>query len=205
MMRVFRSAAGKVAAFVFAFLMLLFVLTSVDWSQVTGGSRSTVGTIDGVSIPLQQFQQMVQSEVAARQQQNGRSLSEEEVAEVRDAVWQNLIQQRVLDREFTERHITVSPDEIAETIQNNPPPQLMQAPEFQTDGQFDLQKYQAYLRSAAGSQIVPLLEQEYASQIRQAKLMRVVTSDVYVSDPELWQIWRDTYEKATIEIASLVV
>lgn len=204
MMRVFRSAAGKVAAFVFAFLMLLFVLTSVDWSQVTGGSRSTVGKIDGVSIPLQQFQQMVQSEVAARQQQNGRSLSEEEVAEVRDAVWQNLIQQRVLDREFTARHITVSPDELAETIQNNPPPQLMQAPEFQTDGRFDLQKYQAYLRSAAGSQIVPLLEQEYASQIRQAKLMRVVTSDVYVSDPELWQIWRDTYEKATIEVARVL-
>lgn len=204
MMQVFRSVFGKIAAGVFAFLMLLFVLTSVDWSQITGGSRTTVGTINGERVPLQLFQQLTQQEVQARQQQTGRSLSEEEVQEVRDAVWENLIQQRVLEREYRARHISVTPDEVAEAIQNSPPPQLMQSPEFQTDGQFDLRKYQAYLRSAAGVQVVPLLEQEYASQIRQGKLLRVVTSDVYVSDPELWQIWRDSYEKATIEIARVL-
>jgi len=203
-MRVFRSAAGKVAAVVFAVLMLLFLVTSVDWSQVTGGSRTTVGEIEGVKIPLQLFQQLTQQELQARQEQSLGNASEEELQQVRDAVWQSLIQQRVLEREYAERNITVTADEIAEAIQHNPPPQLLEAEEFQTDGQFDLRKYQAWLRSAAGAQAVPYLEESYASQIRQSKLLRVVTSDVFVSDPELWQIWRDTYEKATIELARVL-
>ena len=58
MIRVFRSLATKIAAAVFAVLMIVFVVTSVDWSQVTGGSRTTVGEIGGVRIPLQAYQQM---------------------------------------------------------------------------------------------------------------------------------------------------
>lgn len=204
MMQVFRSLVGKVAAGVFAVLMLVFILTSVDWSQVTGGSRTTVGEINGVGIPLQYFQQATQNELQARQERLGRSLSDEEIEDAREAVWQQLIQQRSLEAEFQRRGITASAEEVAQAIQENPPSELLTQPDFQTDGQFDIGKYQRWLRSAAGAQVIPLLEAQYASQIRQGKLLRVVTSDVYVSDPELWQIWRDMNEKVTMEYARVV-
>jgi len=204
MMQVFRSMVGKVAAGVFALLMLVFILTSVDWSQVTGGSRTTVGEIDGVGIPLQYYQQVTQNEMQARQERLGRSLTEEEIEEAREAVWQQLIQQRSLEAEFERRGIRATAAEIAQAIQENPPTELLSQPDFQTDGQFDLSKYQRWLRSAAGAQVIPLMEAQYASQIRQSKLLRVVTGDVYVSDPELWQIWRDMNEKVTMEYAKVV-
>ncbi len=204
MMQVFRSLVGKVAAAVFAVLMLVFILTSVDWSQVTGGSRTTVGEINGVGIPLQYFQQVTQNEMQARQERLGRSLTDEEIEEAREAVWQQMIQQRSLEAEFQRRSITASPGEIAQAIQENPPSELLTQPDFQTDGQFDIGKYQRWLRSAAAAQVIPLMESQYASQIRQGKLLRVVTSDVYVSDPELWQIWRDMNEKVTMEYARVV-
>lgn len=204
MMQVFRSIAGKVAAGVFAVLMLVFVLTSVDWSQVTGGSRTTVGEINGVRIPLQYFQQAMQNESQARQERQGRSLTDEEIEETREAVWQQLIQERSLDAEFKRRGITVSAEEIALAIQENPPTELLTQPDFQTDGKFDIGKYQRWLRSAAAAQVIPLMETQYAGQIRQSKLLRVVTGDVYVSDAELWQIWRDMNEKVTMEYAKVI-
>ena len=116
MMQVFRSIAGKVAAGVFAVLMIIFVVTSVDWSQVTGGSRTTVGEIDGVRVPLATYQQMVQRELEIRQQQSGRSAGAEEVEEARNAVWDQLIADQSLAREYKTRGITVNADEIAEAL-----------------------------------------------------------------------------------------
>jgi peptidyl-prolyl cis-trans isomerase D len=204
MMQVFRSIAGKVAAGVFAVLMLVFLWTSVDWRQVTGGSRTTVGEINGQKIPLRNYQQMVQAATEQRQRQLGHSLSAEEIEEVRNSVWTELIQQQSLESEYASRGIEVSADEIAAAIQDNPPPEFFQQPEFQTDGKFDISKYQRWLRSSAGAQVVPLLESQYSDQIRQSKLFRVVTGDVYLSDAALWQNWRDNNEKVTIELAAIL-
>lgn len=203
MMQVFRSIAGKVAAAVFAVLMIVFLLTSVDWRQVTGGSRTSVGSIEGVTIQLRAYQAMVQQSIENQQRQTGRSLSAEEIEEVRNQVWDQLIQQQAMEREFRERHLTASSEEIAEAIQNNPPPEILSAPTFQTDNKFDPAKYQRWLRSAEASQVIPMLEAQYRDEIRRSKLLRVVTADVYISDPGLWQAWRDANEKVTIDLVTI--
>jgi peptidyl-prolyl cis-trans isomerase D len=204
MMQVFRALALKVAAGVFIVLMLGFLLTMVPWNQIKGGSRSSVGEINGVNIPLRAYQQMVQNQLETRQRQTGHSLSAEEAEEVRNTVWEELVQQQSLEREYKAREIDVTPDEIAAAIAENPLPELEQRPEFQTDNKFDLAKYQRWLRSSAAIQYVPILEAQYADQIRQAKLLRVITGDVYVSDAALWESWRDANEKATIELTAIV-
>jgi peptidyl-prolyl cis-trans isomerase D len=202
-MQVFRSIAGKIAAAVFSVLMIVFLLTSVDWSQVTGGSRTSVGSIDGVTIQLRAYQSMVQQQTESQQRQTGRSLSAEEIEEIRNQVWDELIQQQALEREFRERHLTVSSDEIVAAIQESPPPEVLSAPTFQTDGKFDPAKYQRWLRSAEAGQVIPLLEAQYRDQLRRSKLFRVVTADVYVSDPGLWQAYRDANEKVTIDLVTI--
>lgn len=203
MIRVFRSLATKIAAGVFAVLMIVFVITSVDWSQVTGGSRTSVGEIGGVSIPLQAYQQMVQNQTQARQQQSGGSLTAEEVEEVRNQVWDELVQQQSLEAAFRARGIRVSTDEVADAIASAPPQEFYTAPDFQTDGKFDIAKYHQWLRSSAATIYVPQLEAQYSDQLRRSKLFRVITADIYIPDAELWQSWRDTYEKVTIETASI--
>ena len=110
----------------------------------------------------------------------------------------------MLQREYKRRGLVATPEEIAEAIQNFPPPQLQTAEQFQTEGKFDLAKYQRWLASGVGQQYVPLLEAQYRDQILQSKLLRVVTADVYLSDPALWQLYRDQNETATIELAAIL-
>lgn len=204
MMQFFRSLSGKIVAALFAVLMLVFLWTSVDWSNITGGSRTSVGEINGVSIQLRNYQAMVQQEIEGRQRQEGRSLSQEETEEVRNRVWDDLVQSGALDREFRRRNIAVTPDEIAAAIQSSPPPEFLRAPDFQTDGQFDASKYQRWLQSSAAVQYIPVLEAQYADQLRRNKLFRVVTADIYLSDAALWELYRDENEKVTVELAAIV-
>ena len=205
MMQAFRSIAGKFAAAVFAILMLVFLWTSVDWSQVTGGSRTVVGEINGVKVQLAMYNQAVQSALEERQRTaGGRSLTAEEVEEVRDQVWRQLVAQFSLESEFEQRGITARADEIALAIQESPPQQLLTQPEFQTDGKFDITKWQRWLGSSAGAQYLPYLQAQYDGEIKRSKLLRVVTGDVYVSDAGLWQAWQDANQKATIEVTAII-
>jgi peptidyl-prolyl cis-trans isomerase D len=203
MIRVFRSLATKIAAGIFAVLMIVFVITSVDWSQVAGGSRTTVGEIGGVRIPLQTYQQLVQNQTQARQAQSGGSLSAEETEQIRNEVWDELVEQQSLEAAYRARGIKASTEEVADAISTTPLQEFYTAPDFQTDGKFDMAKYHQWLRSSAAAIYVPQLEAQYADQIRRSKLFRVVTADIYLPDAELWQSWRDSYEKVTIEAASI--
>lgn len=204
MMQIFRSIALKVAGVVFIVLMLGFLLTMVPWDQVRGGSRTTVGEINGVRVPLSSYQSMVQAAIQSRQSQSGHSLSAEEIEEVRNSVWDQLVQQQSLEQEYRERGISVTPDEIANAITENPLPELLSQPEFQTDNRFDLAKYQRWLRSPTAAQYIPILESRYADQVRESKLLRVVTADVFISEPALWEAWRDAHELVTIELTAII-
>jgi len=204
MMQAFRSLAGKFAAAVFAILMLVFLWTSVDWSQVTGGSRTVVGEINGVNVQLAAYSQQLQSAIEQQQRATGRTLTAEEIEQVRDEVWRQLVAQISLEKEYEKRGIQARSDEVAMAIQESPPQQLLTQPEFQTDGRFDITKYQSWLRSSAGAQYIPYLKAQYEDEIRRSKLLRVVTADVYVSDAGLWQAWRDANEKVTAEVTAIL-
>ena len=204
MMQAFRSLAGKFAAAVFAILMLVFLWTSVDWSQVTGGSRTVVGEINGVNVQLAAYSQQLQSAIEQQQRATGRTLTAEEIEQVRDEVWRQLVAQVSLEKEYEKRGIQARSDEVAMAIQESPPQQLLSQAEFQTDGRFDITKYQSWLRSSAGAQYIPYLKAQYEDEIRRSKLLRVVTADVYVSDAGLWQAWRDANEKVTAEVTAIL-
>jgi peptidyl-prolyl cis-trans isomerase D len=139
MMQAFRRSA-KVVAVVFALLMLVFVVTSVDWTSLS--SNQTVGKVNGQSIDARTYQTIVQQSINARQQQSAENLSLEDYEQVRDQVWDQIVQSRVLETEYRRRGITVTDDEVVQAIRNSPLAEFQNVPEFQTDSQFDLAKYQ---------------------------------------------------------------
>src|SRR5689334_15851182 len=116
MMQVFRSIATKVAAGVFAVLMLIFMLTSVDWNQLTAGG--SVGKINGQRVEARVYQTAVQQAIDARQRQSSGSLGLDDYAEIRNQVWDEFVQNTVLEDEYKRRHITVSDDEIVDALRN---------------------------------------------------------------------------------------
>jgi peptidyl-prolyl cis-trans isomerase D len=206
MMQAFRGSA-KIIAVVFAVLMLLFM---VDLSGITGGggggsplTSTTVGKINGQGVDTRVYDQAVQDRIRLAQQQQTAPLGLDDIDRIRDEVWDEFVTATVLESEYQRRGITVNDTEIAEAILNLPPQEFQNEPNFQTDGSFDFEKYQRWLSSAVGQQYVPYLEARYADELRRQKLLRVVTSDVYFSDPALWRKWRDANEMVQIGLTAI--
>jgi peptidyl-prolyl cis-trans isomerase D len=201
MMQAFRNSA-KVAGAIFALLMLVFVLTSVDWSGLT--TSSAVGKINGESIDARTYQGFVQQTIDNRQRDLPTSLTLEERSQIEDQVWEQLIENQVLESEYERRNITVTTDEIVQAIRNSPPADFREVPEFQTDSQFDMNKYQRWLTSSVGAEYLPALEAQYRDQLRRSKLLRVVAADIYLSDAALWEQYRDEHEQVKIGLTAII-
>lgn len=204
MMQAFRNSAKLIAVF-FGVMLILWL---VDLSGITGGSgvfsKTTVGRINGQRVDTRSYDEAVQNAIRQQQEQSSAPLSLEDVERIRNDVWEQFIQNRIIQQELERHHIEVTADEVVEAIRTSPPPALMSDSNFQTEGQFDPTKYEQWLRSSNGQAYVPFLEAQYRDEIRQAKLWRVVTADVVLSDAALWESFRDEHETVKIRLAALV-
>ena len=205
MMQAFRNAA-KPLMVVVAFTFFAWLV--LDLSGITGGTglltKTAVGKVNGQSIDARTYQSVVQQSIDARQRQAPGALGMDEYAQIRDEVWEQFVQSTVLQAEYRRRGITVSEDEIVQALRNSPPPEFQKIPEFQTDSQFDLGKYQRWLTSSVAQQYLPSLESQYRDQLMRSKLLRVVTADVYLSDAALWEQYRDEHETVKISLTAIV-
>jgi hypothetical protein len=166
-------------------------------------TQTSVGKIEGRSIEVRAFQEAVQAAIDNEQRGTGNALGIEGVARVRDQVWEQFVTAVLLEREYTRRGIQTSAAEIADAIRNVPVPEMQQNPDMMTDGQFDMAKYQRWLASSVGQQYIPLLENRYREEILRTKLFRTLVADVAVSDPALWERFRDEHETTRIGLLTL--
>ena len=199
-MQAFRNAAKPLMVVV---ALTFFAWLVVDLSGITGNTglltKTAVGKVNGRSIDARTYQTVVQQNIDARQRETPSAMNLEDYEQIRNEVWEQFVQNSVLDAEYRRRGITVSEDEIVDAMRTSPPPEFLKIPEFQTDSQFDLAKYQRWLTSSVAAQYLPSLEAQYREQLQRSKLLRVVTADIYLSDAALWQQYRD--EKETVKIA----
>lgn len=205
MMQAFRNAAKPIMVVV---AITFFAWLVLDLSGITGGTglltNTSVGKVNGRSIDARTYQTIVQQSIDARQRQTPGTMGLEDYKQVRDEVWNDIVQNTVLDAEYRRRGIQVSEEEIVQAIRNSPLPEFQSVPEFQTDSQFDLGKYQRWLTSSLAQQYLPSLEAQYREELQRAKLLRVVTADVYLSDAALWEKYRDENEQVKIKLTAII-
>jgi peptidyl-prolyl cis-trans isomerase D len=204
MMQAFRNSAKLIAIFFGAMLLLWLV----DLSGITGGSgvfsQTTVGRINGDRVDTRTYDEAVQNAIRQQQEQSSAPLSLEDIERIRNDVWEQFVQNKIIDEEMERYNIEVAAEEVLNAIRNDPPPALMADSNFQTDGRFDPTKYDQWLRSTSAQGYLPYLEAQKANEIRQAKLWRIVTADVVLSDAALWETYRDQNETVRIRLAALV-
>ena len=202
MLQSMRSAAKYIwivliVAFVGSFLLY-------ETSGLAGRSPVTTSTaiasVNGEDVLLTSWQNAVTSLEQQQQQQLGRGLTLDERKTLEDRAYDELVTELLLQQEYKRRGITVTDDEILEAARLAPPPQAMQSPDLQTDGRFDISKYQRLLGSpmARQSGMLAGLEAYYRNEIPKQKLFDQIASDAYVSDERLWQIYRDRSDSAQV-------
>jgi peptidyl-prolyl cis-trans isomerase D len=192
------------AKYIWIFLVIFFVggFLLAETSGLLGRAPVTtstaVATVNGEDILATTWYNAITQLEQQATQQSGRSITLDERRRLADDAFEQLVGDALLRQEYRRRGIRVTNEEITESAQYAPPPQLAQNPDLQTDGRFDPAKYQRFLASPSARQegILLQLEAYYRDQIPREKLFEQVASDVYVSDDRLWNIYRDTRDTA---------
>jgi peptidyl-prolyl cis-trans isomerase D len=161
-------------------------------------ATTAVAVVNGHELSYRDYLARVQSEIQNAQQREGRTLSQDDTRRIENAVFDQMVSEVLLQDEYRRRGISVSDDEVREFARYAPPPWITGAPELQTDGRFDPEKYQRLLASPQARQSGLLLQLEayYRGEIPREKLLDQIASGAYASDEELWRAWRDQHDSA---------
>ncbi len=167
------------------------------------GGSDVVLRIDGEPIRLPQYQAALQAAMEQARQRTGGNLTREDEKQAEDQMVEQLIRNVLLVHETHRLGITVTDQEVRDAAQTSPPPEVYSVPDFQTNGQFDPNKWRRFMQGGANRELLLQLEQRYREQIPQAKLLQYITADLYASDAKLWRVYRDQHDSVTITFLSV--
>lgn len=175
----------------------------VDRAPIT--TSTVVAEVNGEDILYTDYTRVLQEREQQQNQQAGRALTLDERRRLEQEVFDQMVADRLLQQELERRGIAATDAEVVQAAQTQPPPELVQNPELQTEGQFDPEKYRRFLGNPAARQqgVLQYLESYYRTQIPRQKLFAQIASDVYVSDARLWQLWQDERDSARIAFVAL--
>lgn len=192
------TAAAFIALMVFEWGMDLSGRSS---AQASGGE---VGSIDGEPVSYEEFAQVYRGLYEQQRQLQDDPITTAQNRQLEDAAWEQLVMDRLLDREVERRGLEATAAEIREAARYAPPPEFYSSELFQTDGQFDLAKYQQFLASpSVDEQLLLQLEAYYRRMIPRNKLYRQVVTGHYTPDAELWRLWKDQNERVRVRYVTL--
>ncbi|MFH1251929.1 MAG: peptidylprolyl isomerase [bacterium] len=132
-------------------LLVLFVL-SMTIGGLVGGADITdlfsskkklqgkAGIVNSNEFDGMQYSQLVQNQLE-QYRENGQEITESIVERVTDQVWKSFISETLISEEIKRLGLQATDWEIYEYLMQYPPEFLINQEAFQTDGQFDRQKY----------------------------------------------------------------
>jgi peptidyl-prolyl cis-trans isomerase D len=198
------------AKYIWIIIVVLFIggFLLVQTSGLLGRAPVTpttaVASVNGEDILATTWYQATQNLEQQATQASNQSISLDERQRLQDQAYDQLVTDALLRQEYRRRGITVTDDEILQAARFSPPPQLMQSPDLQTDGQFDAAKYQRFLQSPMARQqgLLYQLDQYYRTEIPKEKLFDQIANDVYASEEELWRRWQDSHDSAEVSFVA---
>jgi parvulin-like peptidyl-prolyl isomerase len=190
----------------FAGFMVLQGLISIFSDPTQGGRvapQGVIGIVNGEEIPIAAFENLYRPEAQALFQEEDEP-TEDELQRIRDEVWNRLTTLTNLRIEAARHGVFVTDAEVAEYMKLTPPQDLLTVPDFQTEGQFDMGKYQAWLRQVAGSNNPELVyflrnfENQMRQQILLSRLQNLIGSMVRITATEAREDFIKKNEKSKV-------
>ena len=214
------KGAILVGAISLALVMFLAGDAARSCEGMKGESRQQIGKILGENISVQEYQKLFdeyQSAIKFTMQRD--NLSEQELNQVKDQVWQQLVSSRVLEADAKKVGLTVTEKEIENVLSEGTNPVLTQTPFVnQQTGRFDVnalkQFFDSYNKAKAAKS--PELDQMQAvydywlfveknlrTQLLGQKYQALLASCVLSNKAEAQMAFKDNNEESQIQLASL--
>ena len=222
------AALGKIRSkggiLVGAIGLALFAFLAGDAARscdgIKGESRQQIGEILGKKISVQDYQKLIdeyQSAIKFTMQRD--NLTDQEVNQVNDQVWQQLVSNRVIEADAEKVGLTVTEKEIQNVLNEGTNPMLVQTPFVnQQTGRFDVnalkQFFDSYNKAKAAKspqveQMQPIydywlfVEKNLRAQLLGQKYQALLASCVLSNKAEAKMAFKDNNEESQIQLASL--
>lgn len=197
------SSLRKNTATILWILVFAFIATIIfSWGM--GGFKGRiepgiVAKVNGVKITREQYDQTLQNRFTQERQRNDTSeLTDAQTAQIRNDVWESLINDILLSQAREKAGITVSDKELATAVQTMPPQAIVQNPQFRdSTGAFNWGLYRQLLSDPTYVDVVIQIEQEVKSELLRQKVLRRIGSLDFISDDEAHAAWERQKSMAT--------
>ncbi|MFH0778183.1 MAG: peptidyl-prolyl cis-trans isomerase [Candidatus Eisenbacteria bacterium] len=168
---------------VFAFVGFIFLVWGMDIQSSSGRNPMVAGKVNGQRIPTSYYREILTQAYEEIRTRTGGKISDADEVQVRNAAWDRVVNEFLINQELKRRKISASDAEVEYYLKHSPPPEVAQNPVFQTDGRFDPAKYTEVLRNPAYD--LSALEAFVRSSIPIRKLEELVSSSAKVSRNEV--------------------
>lgn len=186
---------------ILAFVGLIIFEWGASFSFQGGqsGQPKHMAVINGREITPQQYYQMLQNEYErARQQSQNEALTEQQRDQIEERLWEQLVNETLVQQAVEEKGIQVTNQDIMRELRTNPPQALRNVEAFQTDGEFDRQKYLQALNNPVGDEWVSV-ENMVRASLPAKKLQSMLLASVNVYEDEIRQQYIDENIDFTVE------
>lgn len=160
-----KNKSGSVFATVLIGLIILAFMFTGYQQFDGGGNMSNVGSVGGMPIKPEEYQQEYNRQIEFYKQIYGGEISAKqlEVLKVKESAIKNIVQRKLMVKFAKDLGTFPSEDEVKAEIKS--------LPYFQTNGQFDITRYKGLL---SANRLTPLeFEQDVIDQIRMKKVQEL--------------------------------
>ncbi|MBI5266440.1 MAG: peptidylprolyl isomerase, partial [candidate division Zixibacteria bacterium] len=210
MFETLRRMILPIIVIVLVFFVAMIVL---DWGlSYTGGNRSMgsggesyAAEINGEKVPLEYYNRIYDNLYKAESQKSAEELTDDAVVQLRQQAWSELLQDRLLLQEAAKHDIVVTDKDIFNYLASQPPSWLQSVPQFQTDGQFD---YQKYMQAMADPKTAPFwnqLEPVVQTDLLKGKMQQQIVAAASVSEQDIRQAVLDQKEMIKVAVVNIPV
>jgi peptidyl-prolyl cis-trans isomerase D len=106
--------------------LLAFILGGIDFQTVFGESRTTVASVEGNEISIQEYEARIDEMTTFYQIEMGQSsLDENTTRQVQNSVWNTMLHEQIIGSQCEELGIVVSDDEITKQLTGDVPHPMM--------------------------------------------------------------------------------
>lgn len=205
-----------------AFLITIVFEWGMDYLGLGSGQASVVGKVNGKEITYQDFTELVRVYSEDQKTRTGVEPDENQVKQVREQAWQDMLTQYILEEEVQRLGLTVTDQELVDWVRGDNPPEDLRRNFVDSLGQFRKDLYNQFLNNpnqfiqdpqgvdpSYGTKWLANYEKGLRQRRMREKLQSVALATVRVSEGEVVSRYIDQSQQfeavyATFDVNQLV-